>query len=57
MHHIGYTDTDRNPTKWTDDGLLIICITLLIIFFAGEPDIADKFIGNCQLESTQKVMP
>lgn len=38
----------------TDDSMLIICITLLVIFFAGEPDIADKFIGNCQLVSTEK---
>lgn len=41
----------------TDDTMLILCITLLVILFAGEPDIADKFIGNCQLESIQEKTP
>lgn len=31
----------------TDNAMLILCITILIILFAGQPDIADKFIGNC----------
>lgn len=41
----------------TDDAMLILCITLLVILFAGEPDIADRIIGNCQLTSTQSVTP
>lgn len=37
------------------DELIIICATILIILFAGEPDLMDRLISQKQCVSTERV--